>query len=381
VTRTNWLALIVAATLVAACGADAEDKPAPAMSGAAGDAMKSGDAMMSGNGMMAAKGGANAPIEGDMPELTGAATWLNSKPLTRASLKGKVVVVDFWTYSCINCLRALPYVTRWYDHYKDAGLVVIGVHSPEFPFEKQLDNVQRAVKELKVTYPVALDNNYAIWQAFNNRYWPAHYFVDANGQIRGHHFGEGNYEESEQLIRELLEEAGQKNLPGRSGEISGAGVQAAPDENHVESPETYVGYERAENFVSSGGAAKDSAKTYEVPPKLLLNQWALGGNWTVNPQDAVLDAAGGRITFHFRARDLHLVLGPGAEGKPVRFRVTLDGHEPGADHGVDTDEHGRGTVTEQRLYQLIRQSGGVVHHTFTIEFLDAGARAYAFTFG
>ena len=307
--------------------------------------------------------------------------WLNSPSLSPESLRGKVVLVDFWTYSCINCLRTLPYLKAWYERYKDHGLVIVGVHSPEFAFEKDEGNVRRAVREFGIQYPVALDNDYAIWQAFNNQYWPAHYFVDAQGRIRGHHFGEGNYEESEQLIRTLLADAGQKDLPAIAGEMSSAGVQVAADESNVGSPETYVGYERAENFTSPGAFARDRAKSYEAPESLRLNQWALGGNWTVGGERAVLNSARGKIVYRFHARDLHLVLGPGADGKPVRFRVSVDGKDPGPHHGTDIDARGEGTVHEQKLYQLIRQSGDVKDRTFSIEFMDAGVQAYAFTFG
>ena len=326
---------------------------------------------------------ANAlPVEGDLPSLAGATAWLNSPPLDAAALRGKVVLVDFWTYSCINCLRSLPYIKSWYERYKDHGLVIIGVHAPEFAFEKDQGNVSRAVKELGISYPVAMDNNYAIWRGFDNHYWPAHYFIDATGKIRSHHFGEGDYEESEQTIRELLTAAGFTNLPPAGGELQGAnGVQAAADMDSDESPETYVGYARAKSFVSLGGFAEDRAKSYALPPSLALNDWGLSGKWTVGGQQAVLDAAGGRVVFRFVARDLHLVLGPGADGKPIRFKVRMDDAEPGASHGVDTDAAGNGVVTEQRLYQLIRQAGDVGEHTFSIEFLDSGVQAYAFTFG
>jgi cytochrome c biogenesis protein CcdA/thiol-disulfide isomerase/thioredoxin len=349
-----------------------------------GDAMMmSGNAMMmSGGAMMAqAKHSAGLPIEGNLPPLSGATTWLNSPPLSAEGLRGKVVLVDFWTYSCINCLRALPYVKGWYDKYKDHGLVVIGVHAPEFAFEKDAGNARRAVADLKITYPVALDDDYAIWQGFNNQYWPAHYFIDSQGRIRGHHFGEGSYDESEATIRQLLTEAGYTGLPATGMESAQAvGVQAAADEAHDQSPETYVGYQRAENFSSVGGFAQDRSKLYAAPGTLTLNQWALAGTWAVDPEKGVLRAAPGKIEFRFLARDLHLVLGPNG-GNPVRFRVLLDGAVPAASHGADTDAGGGGTVTEQRLYQLIRQSGDVREHVFSIEFLDPGVQAYSFTFG
>jgi len=315
------------------------------------------------------------------PSLGGAVTWLNSPPLTPQALRGNVVLIDFWTYSCINCLRALPYVKSWYERYHDKGLVVIGVHSPEFAFEKDIGNVTRAVHDLGITYPVALDNEYAIWQAFNNQYWPAHYFIDAQGRIRAHHFGEGDYAESEQIIRELLTEAGSGPLTAGPAAVQGVGVQAAADESDLNSPETYVGYQRAANFASPGGAVRDQAATYRTPPQLVLNQWGLSGSWRVAGEEAVSTGAPAAIVFRFHARDLHLVLGPAAAGHPVRFRVTLDGRAPGADHGSDVQPDGTGTVREQRLYQLLRQSDPAGEHTFKIEFLDPGVQAYAFTFG
>jgi cytochrome c biogenesis protein CcdA/thiol-disulfide isomerase/thioredoxin len=322
------------------------------------------------------------PVEGHLPALTGATSWLNSPPLTPEGLRGKVVLIDFWTYSCINCLRSLPYVSGWYEKYKDHGLVVIGVHAPEFAFEKDVDNVRRAVHDLGVSYPVAIDSNYAIWRAFNNQYWPAHYFIDAQGRIRGHHFGEGDYPGSENILRQLLTEAGFKDLPPAGISTGKAtGIQAASDDSDMLSPETYVGYARAEHFSSPAGVVPDQPKSYAAPDKLELNEWALTGTWTVDEEKAVLGGVPGSIVFKFHARDLHLVLGPGSSGKPVRFRVRLDGADPGSSHGVDTDASGNGVVTEQRLYQLIRQPGDVKRHTFTIEFLDPGAQAYAFTFG
>jgi len=315
-----------------------------------------------------------------MPSLGGAVAWLNSPPLSVLDLRGKVVLVDFWTYSCINCLRALPYVSGWYDKYKNDGFVVIGVHAPEFAFEKDPGNVRRAVADLHIAYPVALDNDYAIWRGFNNQYWPAHYFIDAQGHIRGHHFGEGDYAGSEQIIRQLLAEAGHRDLPSAGVAAERAGVQAAADAANDQSPETYIGYRRAEHFRSAGGFTEDRAAAYTVPNVLSLNQWALGGTWLVDPEKAALRAAPGKIVFRFFARDLHLVMGPG-NGKPVRFRVLLDGAPPAADHGTDTDADGWGTVREQRLYQLIRQSGDVREHVFSIEFPQAGVQAYSFTFG
>jgi thiol-disulfide isomerase/thioredoxin len=321
------------------------------------------------------------PIEGALPSISGATAWLNSPPLTTEGLRGKVVLVDFWTYSCINCLRAIPYVRAWAEKYKDQGLVVIGVHSPEFAFEKNIDNVRRAVHDLKIEYPVAIDNAYAIWRAFGNQYWPAHYFIDTEGRIRHHHFGEGDYEESERAIRALLAEAGKGEMAGGYVNVNASGVEAAADLVAVQSPETYVGYERTENFASPGGTVRDMRHDYATPSSLQKNQWALGGDWTVESEKAVLDGPNGRIVFRFHARDLHLVLGPGPDGKPVRFKVSIDGEPPGADHGSDTGSDGNGVVNEQRLYQLVRQGKPAKDRTFEIEFLDPGAEAFAFTFG
>ncbi|WP_395607510.1 cytochrome c biogenesis protein DipZ [Pseudomonas sp. B22129] len=341
-----------------------------------------GSAMMAGGAMMAAADHGNSlPIEGALPPLDGAVQWLNSPPLTAEGLKGKVVLVDFWTYSCINCLRTLPYVKAWAEKYHDQGLVVIGVHAPEFAFERDVNNVTKAMKDLGITYPVAIDNNYKIWRAFNNQYWPAHYFADAKGQIRYHHFGEGDYAESERVIQQLLREAGAKNVAGGLIEADAKGVQQAPDSNEVQSPETYLGFQRAENFVTTGTLATDKVVNYPVAGKLALNNWTLEGQWNVGGQQATLDQAGGRIVYRFHARDLHLVLGPGADGKPVRFKVSIDGQAPGDAHGTDVAPDGSGTVTEQRLYQLVRQPGAVQDRTFSIEFLDPNVSAYAFTFG
>jgi methionine-S-sulfoxide reductase len=371
----------VAKPVVAGAAMTGSAMTGSAMTGSAMMAAAKTEATDGGGAMMSAKASAGAPvIEGDMPELAGATGWLNSKPLTRASLRGKVVVLDFWTYSCINCLRALPYINAWYDHYKASGLVIIGVHSPEFDFEKDSANVRKAVAQFHIAYPVALDSDFALWKAFNNKFWPAHYFVDANGRIRGHHFGEGKYARSERTIRQLLIEAGAKNLPEPLDEAAGEGISAASDAANVASPETYVGFERAANF-ASGAFARDAVKTYDVPKSLTLNQWALGGAWKVSADKAALTKSPGRIAFKFRARDLHLVLGPGKDGKPVHFRITLDGKAPAGDRGMDIDAQGNGIVHEQRLYQLIRQKGAVGEHEFEIEFLDANVEAYSFTFG
>ncbi len=320
------------------------------------------------------------PVEGQMPALTGAVEWLNSPPLSTEALRGKVVLVDFWTYSCINCLRSLPYVRAWAAKYKDDGLVVIGVHTPEFAFEKEVPNVRQAVKDLQVDYPVAVDNDFAIWRAFGNRYWPAHFFIDAQGRIRHHHFGEGEYATSEAVIQQLLREAGHSVGAGAVA-VREQGAQAEADLADVRSPETYLGYARAERFASAGGEVHDAVRDYAAPAKLALNEWGLAGRWQVADERAQAVAAGARIVFRFHARDLHLVLAPAENGKPMRIRVRIDGHEPLADHGADIDEHGEGLIAGERLYQLVRQQGAIGDRTFEIEFLDAGGKAYAFTFG
>ena len=322
----------------------------------------------------------NLPVEGVMPPLSGATTWINSPPLTREQLRGKVVVVDFWTYSCINCLRALPYVRAWAEKYKDQGLVVIGVHTPEFAFEKSEANVREAVARLGVAYPVAMDNDFAVWRAFKNQYWPAHYFIDAQGRIRHHHFGEGDYDGSERVIQQLLKEAGAADVASDLVQVQAQGAEAAADMAQLASPETYVGYARAENFRSPGGFARDAVKTYG-PAALQLNDWSLTGPWRVTREHAALTAPGGRLTFRFKARDLHLVMGPGQGDAGVRFRVRIDGAAPGSDAGSDIDAQGQGRIDRQRLYQLVRQAGPVRERTFEIEFLDPGAQVFAFTFG
>lgn len=332
--------------------------------------------------MMAAKPGLapSLAVEGTLPALDGAVQWLNSPPLSAEALKGKVVLVDFWTYSCINCLRSLPYVKAWADKYRDQGLVVIGVHAPEFAFERDIDNVKKATRDLGVSYPVAIDNDYAIWRAFNNQYWPAHYFIDAQGKIRYHHFGEGKYDESERVIQQLLREAGHSEVDTGMVKVDATGAQQAATQG-VRSPETWLGHDRAERFVSPGGLQADRVADYSLPGSLKLNDWGLAGQWQVNDESAVLKAAGGHITYRFKARDVHLVLGPSADGKPVRFKVTMDGQLPADAHGVDVNADGGGTVTGQRLYQLLRQPDSAGEHTFDIEFLDPGVHAYAFTFG
>lgn len=322
------------------------------------------------------------PVGGTFPSLDGAVKWLNSEPLTTEQLRGKVVLINFWTYSCINCIRAVPYVRSWAEKYKDEGLVVIGVHSPEFAFEKRIHNVERAMRSFEITYPVAVDNDFKIWRAFRNNYWPAHYFIDAEGRVRHHHFSEGDYEESERVIQELLAEAkGSRRTTGGFVNPDAQGAEAAPDLARVRSGETYVGYERASSFASPETMGADEARDYTVA-RLRLNQWGLTGNWTVGAEQAALNRAGGSISYKFRARDLHLVLGSGRDGKPVRFKVTIDGAPPGeVNQGADIDADGNGTVSETRLYQLVRQSRDVRERTFEIRFLDPGVEAFVFTFG
>jgi len=349
-----------------------------------GKTPRNAEAMLPADGMaMKASSGAakTLPVEGQLPTLDGAVQWLNSQPLDAQALKGKVVLVDFWTYSCINCLRTLPYVKAWAEKYRDQGLVVIGVHAPEFAFERDVGNVTKAMKELGIQYPVAIDNDFKIWRAFNNEYWPAHYFADAQGRIRYHHFGEGDYAGSERVIQQLLREAGASKVAEGLITTDAQGVQQAPDMDEVQSPETYVGYQRAEHFVPEAGLTPDTVTAYTAPSQLALNDWSLGGQWQVGPERAVAKTPASRIVYRFHARDLHLVLGPGADGKPVRFKVTVDGQAPGDAHGTDVAPDGSGQVTEQRLYQLVRQPGGVTDRTFSIEFLDPGVSAYAFTFG
>ncbi|RQS19979.1 cytochrome c biogenesis protein DipZ [Burkholderia sp. Bp8992] len=371
---------------MAATGNTTDNATGGAMMAAAADEAPAGGGAMAGSAMMraAVTTPSALPVEGTLPSLDGAVQWLNSPPLTAAGLRGKVVLVDFWTYSCINCLRTLPYTNAWARKYAPYGLVVIGVHAPEFAFERDIGNVKKAVHDLGIDYPVAIDNGYSIWRAFNNEYWPAHYFIDAQGRVRHHHFGEGEYAQSERAIQSLLAEAGHPealNVPLGLAGAPAKGALAAADSADVRSPETYVGYARAESFASPGGAVRDAVHRYDAPARPDLNDWGLAGTWNVGGERASLAAPDGRIVYRFHARDLHLVLGPGANGQPVRFRVTLDGAAPGAAHGADVDAQGYGTVTGQRLYQLVRQPGAIADRTFAIEFLDAGVDAYAFTFG
>ncbi len=324
---------------------------------------------------------ARLPVEGELPSLANATAWLNSEPLTPAGLRGKVVLVEFGTYTCINWLRTLPYVRAWARKYRDQGLVVIQVHAPEFEFEKNLESVQRELKREGVNFAVAVDNEHAIWRAFGNQYWPALYFADGKRNIRHHRFGEGDYEHSEEVIQQLLAEAGKSDVSGEPVSVDARGVEAAADWGSLKSPENYVGYGRTENFASPGGAVADQRRVYTAPGRLKLNEWALSGDWTVQKQATVLHRANGRIVYRFHARDLHLVMGPAARGASVRFRVLIDGKPPGAAHGLDVDEQGNGTVTEQRLYQLIRQPKPIADRLFEIEFLEPGVEAFAFTFG
>jgi len=324
---------------------------------------------------------AQLPVEGQMPSFDGATTWINSEPLTPAALRGRMVAVDFWTYTCVNWLRTLPYVRAWAEKYRDKGLTVIGVHTPEFSFEKDLDNVRREVKALNVDYPVAVDSDYGVWQDFDNHYWPALYLVDAQGSIRGHHFGEGAYDMSEMVIQQLLAEAGSSGFTEELVTAKPEGLEVAADWSTLESGETYVGYEQAEGFASPGGAVSNQPHSYSVPNRLRTNEWALSGVWTITGGFASLSQAPGRIAFRFHARDVNLVMGPAMRGGSARFRVLLDGEAPREAHGTDIDQNGQGSVGEQRTYQLIRQPDTIGDRTFEIEFLDAGAEAYCFTFG
>ena len=323
---------------------------------------------------------AKLPVEGRLPSFDGATGWLNSPPLTPAGLRGTVVLVNFWTYTCINWLRQLPYVRAWAEKYRSQGLLVLGVHTPEFPFEHDADNVRRAVKDMKIDYPVATDNGYEVWQAFDNHFWPALYFVDAQGRIRHHNFGEGEYQQSEMVLQQLLVDAGAE--PGTDLVSPDAGgIEAAADWASLRTPETYTGYGRTEGFASPGGIRPDRPHVYAPPERLGMNKWALFGEWTAREQAASADAAGAQITYRFQARDLHLVMGPAAPGTSVPYRVLLDGQPPGPAHGGDVDGQGHGTLTEQRLHQLIRQPGSITERTFEITFHDPGVHVYAFTFG
>ena len=313
--------------------------------------------------------------------LHGATGWVNSLPLTENAVRGKVILVDFWTYTCINWRRTLPYVRAWAEKYKDHGLAVIGVHTPEFSFEKDIDNVRRESAALEISYPVAVDSDYTIWRTFHNQYWPALYLVDAQGRIRHHQFGEGGYEEIERVIQQLLAEAGHADVPRDLVSLDPQGAEAAADERNLKTPETYVGYEQAQRFASLGGAVPDSPLRYGAPSTLRLNGWAIEGEWTIGAESASLIRPGGRVIYRFHARDLNLIMGAAKKGSPVRFRVRIDGAPPGPAHGLDVDEHGNGTANEPRMYQLIRQSNPIADRTFDIEFLDSSVEVFDFTFG
>ena len=321
------------------------------------------------------------PTEGKFPSLARATTWLNSEPLSSEGLQGKVVLVDFWTYTCINWRRTVPYVRAWAQKYKDQGLVVIGVHTPEFAFEKDLDNVRRQAKEQNIDYPIAVDSDFGIWRAFDNQYWPALYFIDAQGRVRHHVFGEGEYEQSERIIQQLLAEAGRGVTDRGLVTVEAHGAEVDADWKNLRSPETYVGYERAERFASPGREVPDRPRVYAVPARLGVNDWALSGQWTMKKAFTVSNKSNAKLTYRFHARDLHLVMGPATRGTSVRFRVLIDGQPPGASHGVDIDAQGRGTLDQPRMYQLIRQPVPIADREFEIEFLDAGAEVFAFTFG
>ena len=321
------------------------------------------------------------PIEGQFPSLGGATEWLNSPPLDAEGLRGKIVVVDFCTYTCINWLRSLPYVRAWAKAYEDRGLVVIGVHTPEFSFEHDVESVRRALKEMEVTYPVVVDNDYAVWDAFANNYWPALYFIDAEGRIRHHRFGEGDYERSEIIIQQLLRDAGAEDVSDELAPVDPRGPEVVADWENLESPEEYLGSRRAQNFDSSERSGWGEHRSDEATRPLRRNHWTLSGNWTMMPEAVALNEANGRITFRFHARDVPLVMGPAAREMPVPFRVSIDGEPPGLSGGSDVDQDGSGLLGEQRMYQLIRQQGPIDDRTFEIEFLDRGAEAFVFTFG
>jgi thiol-disulfide isomerase/thioredoxin len=316
-----------------------------------------------------------------LPTFDGATGWLNSEPLSPEELRGRVVLVDFWTYTCINWLRTLGYVRSWAEKYEKQGLLVVGVHTPEFPFERDVDNVREAAKDMNVEYPIALDSDYGIWDAFANQYWPAVYIADAQGRIRHHQFGEGGYAECERIVQQLLREAGSGGVPDDLVTVDGAGFEAQADWANLDTPETYLGYAQGQNFASPGGAELDKARTYSAPEELKLNHWALSGDWTVRRGASVLNGSRGKIAFRFHARDVHLVMGPRAREAQVPFRVRIDGEAPDDAHGLDVDDQGRGTVIQQRLYQLIRNQGAITDQTFEISFAAPGVEAYVFTFG
>ena len=320
------------------------------------------------------------PVEGRLPAFEGATGWLNSEPLTPQGLRGRVVLVDFWTYTCVNWLRTLPYLRAWAAKYRDDGLTVIGVHTPEFGFEHNVDNIVAADSKLGVDYPIAVDSDYGIWRAFANNFWPALYLADTEGRIRYHHFGEGEYAATEMAIQQLLMDAGAHGIDQDLVAVDPQGLELGADWQTVQSPETYVGYGQATGFASAEVAAFDEPHVY-TPEPLRLNQWALAGNWTVAQHAAVLNEPSGRIAFRFHARDLNLVMGPASRGASVAFRVSLDGQPPDVAHGVDVSANGRGILKDQGTYQLIRQPQPIADRLFEIEFLGAGVEAYCFTFG
>lgn len=354
----------VAAAMVAACGSP--------------DLAMNDDSRVFGSGPSLTN---QLTYEGDLPSFAGATGWLNTPPLKRDDLQGKVVLVQFWTFTCINWLRTAPYIRAWAEKYKDNGLVVIGVHTPEFEFEKNAENVRRESKAMSIDYPIAIDSDYGIWNEFKNQYWPALYFVDASGKIRHHQFGEGDYDKSERVIQKLLIEAGQKDLNTDLVTTDGKGVEAPADWNNLRSPENYLGYGRTANFASPGGINRNQRATYSFPGKLSLNQWALAGDWKVSRSASRIEKASGRLAIQFHARDLHLVMGPVNGNTPIRFRVLIDGQPPGSSHGIDTDEQGYGTISAPRMYQLIRQIGPVIDRQFEIEFFGPNVETHAFTFG
>jgi thiol-disulfide isomerase/thioredoxin len=323
---------------------------------------------------------AGLPEEGPMPSLSGATEWLNSPPLTPAGLRGKVALLDFWTYTCVNWLRTLPYVRAWAEKYRDEGLQVVGVHTPEFPFERDLDNVRWAAKDMDVTYPIAVDSDYSIWQAFDNHYWPAVYLADVNGRIRFHHFGEGAYDRTERAIQELLRETG-RTIGNQLVEVSPRGLEVAAAFGSLRSPESYLGHEQAKGFASPRDAVFDAPRIYTVPPRLSLNRWALAGEWTVKGKAVVMNAPNGKIVYRFHARDVNLIAGPPRGAPAVRFAVKVDGKPPGVAHGTDIDEQGTGMAARQRTYQLVRQQGAIADREFEIQFVEPGVEAFCFTFG
>ena len=320
------------------------------------------------------------PVEGRLASFDGATGWLNSEPLTPAALLGKVVLVDFWTYTCVNWLRQLPYVRAWAEAYAEHGLVVVGVHTPEFGFERDVENIEAAVALRRITYPIAIDSEYGVWRAFDNNYWPALYFADAQGRIRHHHYGEGEYEQSEMVIQQLLVEAG-SSPPRERVSVEPRGLEVAADWTTLRTPETYTGYERGEGFASPEAVRPGKPQAYSAPTRLSLNQWALAGDWTIEGQPATADTAGARVLVRFHARDVNLVMGPAVRGTSLRYRVLLDGQPPGQARGDDVDDQGYGTLTAQRLHQLVRQDGGIGDRTVEITFLDPEAQIFCFTFG